>query len=189
MAIDFNNPDPEALMQALRMAGLTADQAGYIAGIAPAQRAAAFNAYADQMVNQIGASDLAAYAGQRSSLQDAYKQGLARLDYQQGAADQNYATGRGNLVRQYDQMRQKLPYRYNARGLMNSGVYQQGLQDYGDARLRSLNEYQQRYQQQQGDYALQKNQVNSSYRTGMSNVDQLEKARRAQLAAQIKAAQ
>lgn len=189
MAIDFNNPDAQDLMRQLRILGLNDAQAGYIAGIPVDQRQQAFDNYVNEMVPKIGAFDLAQFQSQRDQLKMGYQQNLAKLDFSQGNADQDYATARGNLVRQFDQMREKLPYSYNARGLMNSGVYSQGLQDYGDQRLRSFGEFEQKRQQQQAGYGLQKQQFADSYRGGMAQVDQLEKARRAQIAAQIKAAQ
>lgn len=186
MAIDWNLQG-EDLMRLLRMAGLSGEQAGYIAGIPVAERGRAFDIYADQMVPTIGAMDLAQFQGRRNELKDQYQQGLARLDFQQGNADQDYATARSNLVRQFDQMREKLPYGFNRRGLMNSGVYAQGLQDYGDQRVRQFGEFEQKRQQQQAGFGLQRRQAADSFRAGMSQVDELEKARRAQLAAQIKA--
>lgn len=189
MAVDLNNPNLEDLMAKLRLMGLSGAQAGYIAGIPVAQRQQALDTYTAEMVPQIGATDLANFQAQRDNANLAYQQGLANLDYQQGNADQNYATGRANLVRQYDQMRTRLPYNFGRRGLANSGIYTQGLQDYADQRTRSLSDYETNRQQQQAGFGLQKANLAGTYRTGMGSLDQMEKARRAQLAAQIKAVQ
>lgn len=188
MAVDLNNSDLNALMEALKRQGFSAAQAGYIAGIDPGQRQQAYDTYVNELVPQIGATELAQIQAQRDQLRNNYAQQLAQLNYQQSVSDQNYGASKTNLMRQFDQMREKLPYGYNARGLMNSGVYSQGLQDYGDQRVRSLGDFEMRRQQQQGDFGLRRNQMESGLSSGLGSLDQLEKSRRAQLAAQIKAA-
>lgn len=189
MAVDLNNPDLNALMQALKRQGFTDAQAGSIAGIDPSQRQQAYDVYVNQTIPQMGATDIAQFQAQRDQLKDSYQQQRAAMDYQQGIADQNYGTQRTTLLRQFDQMRERLPYRYNARGVMNSGIYSQGLQDYANDRVRQINNFELGRQQQQGGFALQRNQLENQYQSGLSGVDQLEKARRAQVAAQIKAVQ
>lgn len=61
--------------------------------------------------------------------QNAYERELSRT---QGQWD------REDLIRQFTQQRQQLPQGYTQRGLMNSGVYQRGLGEWGSNKLRSL---------------------------------------------------
>lgn len=189
MAVDLNNSDLNALMEALKRQGFSAAQAGYIAGIDPGQRQQAYDTYVNEMIPQVSAVDLANIENARNMATLQRSQGLANVDFQQGNAQQNYGISRDNLVRQFDQMRQSLPYQYNSRGLMNSGVYQQGLQNYADSRLRGLNQFDTQHQQNMAGFGLQKQQVEGSFKTAMDNAARAEAARRQATAAQIKAIQ
>ena len=189
MAVDLNNQDLNALMEALKRQGFTAAQAGYIAGIDPSQRQQAYDVYVNQMIPQVSAADLANIQNMRDVAGLQRTQGLANVDYQQGNAVQNYGISRDNLVRQFDQMRQSLPYQYNSRGLMNSGIYQQGLSNYADNRVRGLNQFDTQHQQNMAGFGLQRQGLEGAYKTSMDNATRLEQARRAQTAAQIKAIQ
>lgn len=189
MAIDLGMSDKEALMAQLRRQGFTGAQAGYIAGVDLPTAQGAYDRWIAEMVPQVGAVDLATYQNQRDLANLQYKQGMANVDFQQGNAVQNYGMSRDNLVRQFDQMREKLPYSYNSRGLMNSGIYKQGLTDFGESRVRGLNQFDTAHQQTMGGFGLQKQQLSGALKTQQENVNRLEQARRAQTAAQIKAVQ
>lgn len=189
MAVDLNNQDPQALIEALKRQGFTGAQAGYIAGIDPSQRQGAYDVYVNQMIPQVSAVDLANIENARNMANLQRSQGLANVGYQQGNAVQNYGMQRDNLVRQFDQMREKLPYAYNSRGLMNSGVYQQGLQDYAGNRMRGLTQFDTQHQQNMAGFGLQKQNLEGSWKTAMDNASRAEAARRQQTAASIKAIQ
>lgn len=188
MAVDFNQ-EASALVEALKRQGFTQAQADAIAGLDPGARQGQYDTYVNQMIPQVSAVDLANIENARNLAKLQQSQGLAGVDYQQGNAVQNYQMGRDNMVRQFDQMRQNLPYQYNSRGLMNSGVYTQGLQNYADNRLRSLNQFDTQHQQALAGFGLQKQNIAGSYKTAMDNAARAEAARRQQTAAQIKAIQ
>ena len=189
MAIDFNQDNLEELMAQLRRQGFTSAQAGYIAGIPVAQRGQAYDAFVNEMVPKVGAVDVANLQNQRDMARLQYQQGLAGVNYQRGNAQQNYGISRDNLVRQLDAMRQNLPYQFNNRGLMNSGLYKQGLSDYADSRVRTLNQFDTQHSQNMAGFGLQQQNVEGLWKTQQENIKRAEEARRAQTAAQIKAVQ
>lgn len=189
MAVDFGMTDKEALMAQLRRQGFTAAQAGYMAGVDAGTAQGAYDRWLGEMLPQVGAVDAANLQNQRDTGRLQYSQGLAGIQFQQGNAQQNYGISRDNLVRQFDQMREKLPFQYNARGLMNSGVFKQGLADYADNRVRGLNQFDTQHQQNMAGFGLQRQNLEGTWKQQQENIKRAEEARRAQVAAQIKAVQ
>jgi hypothetical protein len=74
------------------------------------------------------------YKNLEDNADNTFKQGTAQLDFAKRQQQNQYAFDQGQLASKWDAMRQKLPGEYAGRGLLNSGIYMQGLQDYGRQR-------------------------------------------------------
>jgi len=131
--------------------------------------------------------EIAAYESRRAALRGQYAASQAQNTYNQGLARIGYTTGSRDLTRQFDQMRQRLPGGYAKRGLLNSGIYKQGLENYGVERANSFGDLQQRLQSALGQFTIDQQSSSANYGTGLAQIATEEAARRAALAAQLKA--
>jgi hypothetical protein len=174
MAVDANGVDWDVLRQ-LAAAGLTPEQ---------------IVALHDSMVNPaLSPEDAAFFGAQQNHLDTTYKQGLATNQYQRGNADLDYQQQLAALQRRYDQARDRLPGSYIGRGLLDSGIYKQGLQDYANARLQDTTDLQQRYQRQQQGFDLQNSQLTDTYNQASTDLENQRKARRQAIASSLRAVQ
>ena len=125
------------------------------------------------------------YDNRRRTTRDRYQRGLAQTDWQQGQYEAQQGLDVNNLTRQWDQMRRRVPGQYHKRGMANSGLLGQGLQDYGVGRQGAFSDLTARYQQMIGQLGQQRQNLGVDYASGISDVDDLERMRRAQIAAQL----
>ena len=102
---------------------------------------------------------------------------------------QNQESDTTKLNRQYDQMRERLPGGYAKRGLLNSGLYHQGLTDYGTQRGQATSDMTQKYQQAFGDLAVRGTQGLVTWGQQQADAAEAEALRRAEIATQLKALQ
>ena len=117
-----------------------------------------------------------------------YQQGSAQNAYQQGVLGQQQASGLDALNNRYNQLRNQLPGGYAQRGLLNSGIYQQGLQQYAQNRQTDLNNVQQQYQQQLGGLQLGQQQLDQQNTGGLGDIEAQQAARRQAIAAALRSA-
>lgn len=134
-----------------------------------------------------GPQDAAMFDALQSRLNNQYAEGMNDLDYQQGVFQQNAGMQREDLNRRFTQMRDKLPGQYQGRGLLNSGIYQQGLQDYGQQASYGLTDFENRVQQQLGGFNRQRQKLGSAFSTGTAETEAQRAARRSQVAATVRA--
>jgi len=117
-------------------------------------------------------------------------QGLARnvaqTQFTRGNIYANRASETRSLTDQYNKMRERIPQQFAARGLTNSGIQAQGLQDYGKQRASAFGDMARRYQQQLGQQSLNEANYYQDYGNQQSDVAQEEANRRAELAAQLR---
>ena len=130
--------------------------------------------------------ELDAWASQRGRTTLGYQQGNAQADFSRGNILANRTADYANLKHQFGQMRNQLPQQYSGRGLLNSGVYTQGLQNYGQQRIQAFGDLGRRYQQMLGQSDLNRQQGGQNYFANMADINSQERARRAALAAQIR---
>lgn len=139
---------------------------------------------ADALLNP---EELSYFRTARRRVQDTYGLGAAQNAYEQGAASNAYARSLGDLTRQFDQVRSKLPWNYAGRGMLNSGLYQKGLADYGQDRLRSFGNLRGSYEDQMGGFNLAAQQLAAVKTAGASDIEEQEQSRVASIAAMLRA--
>lgn len=117
-------------------------------------------------------------------------QGLARnvaqTQFSRGGIYANRTAETQSLKDQYNQMRQRIPQNFAGRGLLGSGLYAQGLQDYGKQRTNAFGDMARKYQQQLGQLSINEANYNQDYANQMSDIASEEAVRRAELAAQLR---
>lgn len=140
---------------------------------------------ADPLLNP---DELAYFRTTRRRVQDTYGLGAAQNAYQQQTAGNAYARSLGDLTRQYDSMRSKLPWGYAARGVSNSGIAQKGFADLGQDRIRAFGNLRGGYDDQMGGFNLAAQQLAASRTASLADVDDQEQGRVASIAAMLRAA-
>jgi len=117
-------------------------------------------------------------------------QSLGRFYAQSGFDRQNAQIAqrfdRRNLAMQYKQMRDKIPGSFVGRGLLNSGLYGQALQDYGTQKTQAYGALGRKYQQMFGQNRINTQNAEQDYANQMGDIANSEQTRRQQLAAQIR---
>lgn len=127
-----------------------------------------------------------AWDNQRRAARNTYQGSLVNLDFQRGAAQQNQGLDFNKLTTQFDQMRNNLPGGFAKRGLLNSGIYGDKLQQYGTARSSAFSDLASKYQQMLGGLGQQQNAAGINYSNTLGGVDDQEAIRRSQIAAALK---
>lgn len=141
------------------------------------------------MANELNPEEINYYATRRRQVTDTHNLGQAQNTYQQGAMGRDLERTTGDLAYQYGQMRDKAPWGYAARGLLNSGIYQKGLYDLQQSGyVRPLNNITSQYQDQLGALQLASQQLGQVQSGALSDVDEAEKARIAAVAASLRGA-
>lgn len=141
------------------------------------------------MADELNPEELNYYRTRKRQITDTHNLGQAQNAYQQGALGREQERSVGNLAYQYGQMRDKAPWGYAARGLLNSGIYQKGLTDLAQgAYIRPLNDLQAQYQDQLGGLQLASQQLGQIQAGALSDVDEAERARIAAVAASLRGA-
>lgn len=129
--------------------------------------------------------EINAYDTRQNALRLTYGQQMARNEYGSTQAGLDKNLGDQALTQKWDRYRNQLPGGYQKRGLANSGIYQQGLQNYAQDRLMGFQGLQRTYDRQVGDINLGQQEQEGSYNFGLNSVDAERAARRATLASQI----
>lgn len=130
--------------------------------------------------------EMAQYGAARRKSSTAYGQAQAQLAFQRQNANANYSQQFGDLARNYDQMRQKLPGQFVRRGVQNSGIYKDALTNYAQQRALAAGRLGQQQQQELGGYDLQQQAASQNYTNAQLDVAEAEAARRASIAAALK---
>jgi len=99
-------------------------------------------------------------------------------------SDQGLETGA--LTQQYGQQRRQLPEQFAGRGLLNSGIYKQGLQDFNQQRVTAFQGLSQKYNQQIGKINVDQYGQAQQFNDANADIDEQEKVARAQLAVALR---
>lgn len=136
--------------------------------------------------SQPSASELAEWNNQRREVSDVYGDANAQNDFDrsQALAQQSYETA--DLAKQWNRQREALPGQYAHRGLLNSGIYGEALQHYGEDRTSASSALALKYQQTLGNIGLAQQRAQGAYGRDTASVDSTEAARRQDLASQLK---
>lgn len=118
-----------------------------------------------------------------------------RTNYMRGIARNNYAYGQAKLDRSRDlqkfgiawgRTREALPGVYQSRGLMNSGIYQDALQNYGIDRQMAADDLTSAYQKQLSGLNMDLGDLHMGYTGTNLGIDLDEQTRRSVIAAALK---
>lgn len=131
-------------------------------------------------------TDINRYNTAASNSRAQYARKIARGTYDMGQLNQDYNLGRAQLGQQWDEARRDLPGAFVKRGVFNSGIYQQGLQDYAQKRLGSFQQLGRQHQKQYGGLLQDMIGAETDLSTQLGQISADKEARRAQLAAAIK---
>jgi hypothetical protein len=96
---------------------------------------------------------------------------------------------KGNLQKfniDWGRKRTELPRQYSQRGILNSGIYQQGLQDYAQNRLMGLNDLAVQNQLGNNQYTMQSRGYEDDYASSMMGSYNREFATKADIAAALR---
>jgi hypothetical protein len=115
-----------------------------------------------------------------------YGRGLAQNTFDQGTAANDYAAGKTALGMQWDQNRQQLPGAFNGRGLLNSGLYKQGLSDYSTQRFFAEDTMRSQYDRQVAGSNLGLRQLEDTQRQNLDYTQKAMDAARMTKASQIR---
>ena len=135
---------------------------------------------------QLTPEEINQYETRKSSARQSYQLGLSRNIYERGILDQNFAASSNDFSRKMDDLRKRLPGNFLRRGVFNSGIYAQGLQDYAQNRQLGMADLLRKYQQSQGEYALRDQELEMGLQQQLQQIDAEQVARRAALAAALR---
>lgn len=129
--------------------------------------------------------EIAQYQNQRTDLAGQYADFLAQMGFQQGELANDFDLATNDWRTQYARRLAALPGQFVNRGTMNSGLYQQGVNNYLQDRGSSYGALQRQYQSALGQLANQNMIANQRMARGMEGIANQEAANRQQRAAQI----
>lgn len=108
---------------------------------------------------------------QRQATNEQYRTNLAGNAYQRSGVAQDYANRFRDMTTQFTKQREQLPYGYNARGLLGSGIWRQGLQDFSQQRLRASGDLRLQKSQQLGAFDLVRQQIESQRAQALAAIE------------------
>lgn len=134
----------------------------------------------------LGPEDIAYYDSMMSRLNQTYGQESENNLYQQGMLKSEQGVRAQDLGHKFDMMREQLPGGYQRRGLMNSGVYQAGLGEYGLQRTNATTDMERGFNNQMGGLQRAYQQMGATYSAGLSDIEARKTARRNAIASTIR---
>lgn len=113
----------------------------------------------------------AQFGQQRQAVGEQYQTSLAANDYARSGTQQDYIARFRDLADMFNKQREQLPYGANARGLLGSGIYRQGLQDYAQHRTRAYGDMNAAQTQQLGGFDLVRKQIESQRAQALASIE------------------
>lgn len=107
----------------------------------------------------------------RSNARLQFGMDTARLNWQRSRIQQQRRQGLSSAVRRFYQARQQLPGSFAARGMLNSGMYQQGIKDFNTERATSLRDLQQGFQYRLGENTIAGRQAGVTQQMSLADAD------------------
>lgn len=149
----------------------------------------AITAAQQSFLSQPTPDELTQYSIMKRNAKTQLGQVQAQNAFQRNADLRNQGLETSALTRRFDTMRERLPGAFAGRGLLNSGIYGHALTTYAQDRQNALTALATKYQQMLGQLDIGNQGANQDYQTALANAADMEQARRATLAAQLKALQ
>lgn len=139
--------------------------------------------------NYLSPEEINAYQSRIDNADTAYQRGLARLAYQRGTAQQDYGIAQTRATRQWDKAFGSLSSPYARRGVLRSGIFNRGFQDYGLNRQQSFADLDLANQRRQDGFNQSEDDLNLVHNMALTQVERERVARQAALAAQLRSIQ
>lgn len=137
------------------------------------------------MAYDLNPDEVLSYGNRRRAALSSWGNQTAQIDLASKNADQGYSQRVAGATRSWNQGRSRLPGSFIRRNLMNSGLYGRGLQDFNTARNESFGQLAQDFYNQKAQYGMQRNAIDQQYYSQMMDIDEQERFRRAQKAAEL----
>lgn len=137
------------------------------------------------MAYDLNPDEVQSFGARRRAAYQNYGAQQASLGLYQQKADTDYASNFQNLSQQWKQVRNRIPGSYMRRGLATSGIYGRGLNDYQQSRNSAFGQLARDYYNQKAQYGMQGVNLGQQLYGTMADIDEQERMRRAQIAAQL----
>jgi len=124
----------------------------------------------------------------RRRVNDTFNLGSAQNLYQRQTAQSAFGRTKNNLFTSFARMRDKLPGQYASRGLLNSGLYQKGIADFGQRKNQQIGEVTAQFGEQMAGLDLAERQLGQVRTSASMDVDEQEQSRIAAAASLLRAA-
>jgi hypothetical protein len=135
----------------------------------------------------LGPEDIAYFDSLMSRANQVYNQESDNNLYQQGIVQSEHGITQRDLQDRLKKTREQLPGQYQRRGLMNSGVYQQGLTDYATVATNATSDLERRFQNQMGGLQNAYKQLGETHGMTTSDIEARRTARRNTIASTLRA--
>jgi hypothetical protein len=129
-----------------------------------------------------------AYESAKTRARQKRDQDLATNAYARFVSQQRYGRTRNDLSKAYTQERDTTPDSFAARGTLNSGLYQQALQDYASRRSQDFSRLGEDQAQQLGEFDRQATGISTGYEDALAEIEAQRQAQIAAIAAALSAA-
>lgn len=123
---------------------------------------------------------------QRATNRTRYLRGIAQNNYQYGQAKLDRSKQLQKFGISWGRSREALPGQFQGRGLMNSGIYQDALQNYGIDRQMAADDLTSQYQRQLSGLNMDLGDLHMGYTGTNLGIDLDEQTRRSVIAAALK---
>lgn len=137
------------------------------------------------MAYDLNPDEVLSYGNRRRQAQQTWSNQTNALGFNSNAADQTYADSLRQATDNWNQSRTRIPSIYSRRGLQDSGIYGENLTRYNTQRNDAFGSLARDYYNQKARYAQQQVGYNQNLWNTMADIDEQERFRRAQIAAQL----
>jgi hypothetical protein len=140
------------------------------------------------MADELTPEQLADLNIRRRQIRERSNLGNAQQDYLFQSAHKEYGRNLNDIMYAYARAREKLPYSFARRGLLNSGIYAKNLAYQNQDVQKAVTDLSGRTQDQLQGYLLAKQQLGQVTTGGLQDIDELQTSRIATVAAALRQA-
>jgi hypothetical protein len=115
-----------------------------------------------------------------------YGNQLATLQHDRGMQAGQYGDQRRQLQKQFMDMRQQLPQDFAQMGQLTSGLYRQGLEDYGQNKTQTMGQFERERRGNLGRFDLQRQQLEGGRATQLADIERQRQAMLGQIALRLR---
>jgi hypothetical protein len=141
------------------------------------------------VTNYLTPEEINAYQTRANQYDVAAQRGLAKTAYARQIGGIDYGRGQTRLNRNWDQAYKGLASPFVRRNILRSGIFQQGLGDYGYNRQQAFDDYALQEQRRQEGLSQQEQDIEFVRAQGRQQIEAERAARQAALAAQLRSIQ